>query len=517
MRASDRILVNTVAQYLRTGSNVLLALVSTRWVLQALGANDYGIYNLIAGVVSMLTFFTNALTSTTQRYLSYHDNKKNIIIQKGYFLNSVAIHLGFGLLFSCVLISIGPFLFDGFLNIQSSSIPTAKVVFYLVIAMLFIALMTSPYRAVLVSHENIVYLSVIDVLDGILKLLIAYILFFFESGRLVWYAVFIGGISIVNLLTIAIYAYLKYPETRVGSLRLLDKEKAKELTSFAGWTIYGTLCLFGRIQGLAIVLNKFFSTVINAAYGISLQVNAALGSISGALQTAIAPQLIKAEGANNRAHMLRLSEIGCKLSFILLAMFSIPILFNMQDVLAIWLGNVPEYSSFFCKILIIANLCDQLTVGFNSTMNAVGNIRNFLVVVNTIKFSTCLIIALLLWIGVELQYAFATYVLIEILGCVLRIWFCKHNAGLDVVHYVQNVILRLIIPTGIICLSAWAISCITFNLLFFIIECIILIIIYATSVFLLGLSADEKIIVRNIWIRIWARIKKRLFPSSNEM
>lgn len=264
---------------------------------------------------------------------------------------------------------------------------------------------------------------------------------------------------------------------------------------------------------MAIVLNKFFSTVINAAYGISLQVNAALGSISGALQTAIAPQLIKAEGANNRLHMLRLSEIGCKLSFILLSMFSIPILFNMQDVLAVWLGEVPEYSAFFCRVLIIANLCDQLTVGFNSTMNAVGNIRNFLVVVNTIKFSTCLIIAILLWMGVELKYAFATYIFIEILGCVLRIWFCKHNAGLDVGHYIQNVILKLIIPTAIICLSAWATSYITFNLLFFIIECIILIIVFTASVFLLGLSPDEKIIVRNIWIRIRARIKKRLFPG----
>ena len=499
-------MVNTVAQYIRTGANVILVLIATRLILRALGESDFGIYSLVAGVVSMMSYFTNALTTTTQRYLSYNQGSDNIEIRRSYFLNSVAIHILLGIAFIIILLLCIPLLFNGFLNIAYNRLPDAIIVYCSMIAMLFIALLSSPFRAVLISHENIVYISIIDVLDGVLKMTIGLILLSFNGNRLVFYAFLMIVVSVINILCYGIYCVSKYDDCKKLKFRMLDKCRSKELTSFASWTIYGTLCLFGRVQGIALVLNKFFSTVVNASYGISLQVNAALGTISGALQTALAPQLIQAEGNHNRPLMLRLSEIGCKMSFILLSLVAFPILFNISHILTLWLGEIPEYCGLFCTVLIISNLFDQLTVGFNSTMNAVGRIRNFMIVVNTIKLSTVLIMALLLYIGLNIYIAFYSYVFIEVLGCILRIYFCKKNAGLNVYQYCKNVLLRLIVPTLFIIVAYWLGTYTSFNAILFTAEVVLISTSFLFLTFKMGLCNDERQIAGNFIHKI---IKKR--------
>lgn len=498
MKNTTRILVNTLAQYLRTGANVVLSLYATRLILEALGSNQYGIYTLVGGIVSMLSFFTNALTTTTQRYLSYNSSQNNIKILKKYFLNSVVIHATFGSIILILLLIVQPLLFSGFLNIETQYISAAKWVFFAIAFMLFTAMLTSPYRAVLISRENIVFLSLIDICDGILKLLIGFGLFYFDENRLIWYAILMTGVSFFNLLTIGLYAIIKYPESRVFNLHYLSKKKIKELTFFAGWTIYGTLCLFGRVQGVAIVLNKFFNTIINAAYGIALQINSALGAISGALQTAISPQLIKSEGADNRNKMLLISETGCKISFILLTIVGFPIIFNIDYVLKLWLGTVPEYCSFFCIILIISNLVDQLTVGFNNSMNAIGKIKSYNLIINTLKFCTTFILAFLLYTGIDLQIAFLAYLIIEIIGSGIRLILCHNATGLNIKSYLSGVLGRLFIPTLIIGLLYWFNGAFTTELWSKLLLFFLATFLYLGIIYWIGLNSNEKKLVKSL-------------------
>lgn len=499
MTPSKRLAINTLAQYVRTGANVLLVLIATRLIFRALGSNDYGIYSLVAGVVSMLTFFTNALTTTTQRFLSYNYGKGDIRLLAGYFTNSIVIHIGLGCVLALLMLGALPLLFDGFLNIPPESISVAKWVYRLLIVMLFISLVASPLRAVLLAHENIVYISVVDIVDGVLKLLIGVVLTLFMSNRLIWYAILMCCVTSFNLIAFSVFCFTKYPECRDIRMHYLDKIKIKELTAFAGWTIYGTLCLFGRVQGVAIVLNKFFNTVINAAYGIALQVNSALGAVSGALQTALAPQLIKAEGEDNRAKMLLLSQFGCKMSFILLSYVAFPMLFEMTGILKLWLGNPPANASFLCSLLILANLADQLTVGFNATMNAVGKIRNFLLTVNTLKFMTVFILAGLLWLKMELHWALLFYLWIEIIGCVLRVMFCKKYVGLNVMGYIRDVLLKLIIPVGILSSIYWIMHAWSFSVFSFIVKFIVGSLVYTVALYFFGLDRDEKSRIKSLF------------------
>ncbi len=502
MRPSYLLVANTLSQYGRTIVNVLCSLFATRLVLQALGDNDFGIYSLVAGIVSMLSFLTNALTTTTQRYLSFNFREDSLTTRRGYYINSLFIHFIFGLITVVLLLGALYFLFNGFLNIEQQNIHASKIVYVSMVIMLFIALMTSPYRSVLLSHENIIYLSIVDICDGLLKLLIAVLIFSFENDRLIWYAYLMTGISLFNIIAIGLYATIKYNECKELRLSYFSKAKMKELSSFAGWTIYGTLCLFGRVQGIAIILNKFLNTAVNAAYGISIQVNAALNSISSALQTSLAPQLIKAEGNGNRELMFRLSEFGCKAGYILMSMVAFPIIFDINGILQFWLGEYPPYTAYFCVILIVSNLFDQMTGGLGTVLNAVGNIRNYTITINTLKLMTTFIIAVLLYFGVSLYIAFSTYVLIEIFGCIIRIGFCHINAELSIYSYITNVVLKLLFPTIIVIVIYLCLSNIEFSLVKLICKFISASSIYAICLFKYSLTEKERNIVSSIYYRL---------------
>lgn len=495
MNNHTRVLVNTLAQYFRTGVNVILALYATRLVLEALGSNQYGIYTLVGGIVSMLSFFTNALTQTTQRYLSYNSTSGNIPVLKSYFLNSLLIHLLLGCLLAVVLCLLAPFLFSGFLNIEPAYLGQARIVFWGIVGMLFISMMTSPYRAVLISHENIVYLSFVDIIDGVLKLVIALVLFHIAEDRLIWYVVLLFGISLFNLFSISIFSVVRYRESRITRLKGISSKKIKELTSFAGWTLYGMLCLFGRIQGLAIVLNKFFSTVVNAGYGIALQVNSAIGSVSGALQTAIAPQLIKAEGENNHEQMIKISEMCCKISFILISIIGIPLIFNIDLILKVWLDEVPSYAGFLCIILIVSNIIDQLTVGFNSSLNAVGKIKYNHLIVNSLKLLTVVLVAILLFFKVEIYWAMPTYILIEVIGSILRVRICAKYTHLSIKGYCVNVLMKMLVPTAILVFGYYVLKGFEQTLVGFLICLVVMTIIYVGLIYMLGLTQQEKMML----------------------
>ncbi len=507
MKASIRLATNTISQYIRTGANIVLSLISTRLVIDCLGANDYGIYVLIAGIVSMLSFLSNTLTTTTQRYLSYNESKNDIALQREYFINSLAVQVGLGISLIILFIALYPFFFSGFLNIATDRLEASKLVYMLVVIMLFISLFSSPYRAVLITHENIVYISIIDVVDGILKLIIAYALYYFDGNRLIWYSVLTAFISIFNLCALFVYSYIKYEECNFFSLSLIDKKKIKELTSFASWTAYGTLCLFGRIQGISIILNKFFNTSVNAGYGIALTVNSALLSISGALQTALSPQVVTAEGANNRDKMMSLAQIGCKINFILIAAVGIPILFNINYILTLWLKVIPPYTAFFCMILILSNIVDQLSVGYGIAINAMGRIRKFHLIVNTIKFSTVLIIGILMSCGMKLQTVFYFYLLIEMICCILRVVICFSYANYSIIEFFIKILFKLIPSTLVLTGIYWFCSIfIQKSLLILLGEICIATCIYIALVFAFSLSNNEKIVVRGMFNEIISRL-----------
>ena len=492
MEASKRIIINSIAQYTRSILNMVLALVATRVILKTLGVEDYGIYSVVAGAVSLLTFITSALVVTTQRFLSVTQGEGNQAKSAIVFNTSLFLHFFVGLGFVAFMEVLFPFLMNGFLNIPETRLLSAKVLYHTIVSVMFLALVTSPFRAVIVSHENIVYISIIEVVDAVLKLLIAISLSFVSSDKLIIYGLLLVGIQLFNLFALSLFAFKRFPECIRPRISLVDKGYLKGLFSFAGWTMYNIGCNYGRTQGIAIALNKAFTATINAAYGLGFQVSGALSALSQSIANAINPQLMKAEGANNRQRMLRFAEIESKFSFFMMAALSIPTLFEISRLLQIWLGAVPEYATLFCRMVIMAALCDMLTFGLGPANQAVGNIRNYTLLIFTTKLMTLPIVIVLLLFHLPLYYTAIAYVSIELLSSLLRIPFLKKTAGLSIKRFWKNVFEKELIPISVLVLTC-SLCVNSINLENrFLITFFTSITLFLIAIFFFGLCKDEK-------------------------
>lgn len=498
MNNANRVIVNTAAQYIKTIANLCLSFYSTRLLLSSLGVADYGIYTLIAGVVYLLSFVINALVVTTQRYMSYYCGKGSIEKQKEVFSNSLIIHLVLGFAVAVIVEVIGLFLFDGFLNVSIDRIHAAKMVYHSVVLMLALSFFSAPFRALLISHENIVYVSLIDIIDGILKVLIVLIVAALDVDKLILYAALLCIIQVFEFLAFAIYDSRSYEECIFPRKTYFNKNYVKDISSFAGWTIYSVGCITGRSQGVSIILNKFIGVVANAAYGVALQINGAMSFLSQSLLNALNPQIMKAEGAGERAKMLRLSEIESKFCFLLISMVAVPCIFEMDNLLSLWLTDVPSGAAMFCRFVLIATLIDQLTIGLASANQAIGKIKSYSLTINSIKLLTLVPFALCLYMGCSVFVAMIVYVAAELLGTIMRLFFLKVTAGLSINEFINRVLSRELLPIIVVILTSY--FCVTvFSFKYrFLLTIVLSIITMAFTVYYTGLCKDEKEIVYSI-------------------
>lgn len=509
MKPSQRVLVNTIAQYTRTVINLLLSLYTVRVVLSSLGVSDYGIYTLIAGVVSMLGFVTNSLVETTQRFVSYYQGVGQINALKKVFNNSLVIHILLGLAVSLLLLACSPFLFNGFLNIPVDRLEVSKIVYLLVVIILFTTFITSPFRALLISHENIVYISLVDVFDGIFKVIAVIIMANSPYDKLLFYGFIMLSIQLLNFLALSIYCYYKYEECTKPSIKGVEKIYVKELFSFAGWKIFGTLCVVGRQQGMSILFNRFLGTTVNAGLGIGNQLSGYTNFLSSAIVNAMAPQIVKAEGGGDRDRSIWLSNILSKLNFFLMSILGIPMIFEAQNILKIWLGNVPDYSVIFCITFIVGLLFDSLTIGLTHINNAVGKIKKYMLCMGIPKLLTVVFIYFSILMEYPLIYSCIIYILIEAITSFYRIKLIHEQIDLNVFGYIKNVILRSLFP-ALTCIVVCVISCKFIDLNYrFLITFSVSAVVYSISMYFVGFSHSERDILNKIILEIKNRIIRR--------
>lgn len=498
MQNSSRIIVNTIAQYSRSIVNMIINLIATRVILVALGFSDYGIYSLISGVVAFLTFINNALAVTTQRYLSIAQGHQNPDEPAVVFKNSLFLHLIVAIFLVAGLELLFPLLFDGFLNIPPERLDASKALYHIIAIVLCISVVSSPYKAAIIAHENIVFISVVEVLDAAIKLASAYALSMVSIDKLVAYGLFLLFIQVFNLAALAIYAAIKYRECAWSFHFKINKGYIKDFFSFAGWTFYSIGSVYGRSQGLAVVINKFMGTIVNASYGLALQISGALNTLSQSLLNAVNPQLMKSEGQGNRTKMLRFAEIESKISLLVFSAVSIPILFEMPKLLELWLKEVPEFSVFFCRMVIIASIFDMITVGLGSANQAVGKIRNYTLIIYTIKLMTVPISFICLKLVDNVVIVGVAYVLLELISALIRIPLLKRSANMNVGSFIRNVIVKSIIPLAVLVLACFVITSITESNFRFLLTFTIPVVFFFVCIYFWGLCEDEKAIVEDI-------------------
>ncbi len=445
MDPAKRIIVNTFAQFIKAISNIGLALYSTRIVLSALTASDFGIYSVIAGVVGMLGFITNTLVATTQRYLSFYNGQNNTDYVKRLFTNSLFIHIILGGCVYLILHLLRDVVIDEFLVIAPWRILAAKEVYDMVVLIFIISILSSPFKAVLIARENIVYISIVEILEGFFKLALAFLLFSLPGDRLILYARGLTIILSISFVAYVFYSYSRYKECTFNFKKFpLDSECTKQLLGFAGWTTYGMFAGVLRNQGMAVILNHFWGTIVNAAYGIASQVYGAVSFFSSSLLNAMNPQIVKAEGSKNRERMVDLACKESKFSTTLMIVISVPIMIEMPQIVDFWLKEVPDNTVLFCRSILLAFLLDQTTLGLHSAIQAIGKLKAYSLIMFTPKILYLPVMAVLLHLKASLTAIMFLYVVVEGVVAIMRIPFSKYAIGINIRGFFNSVIIPVV-------------------------------------------------------------------------
>jgi O-antigen/teichoic acid export membrane protein len=440
----SKVVINTAYLYVRMFITMFVGLYSVRIVLDALGVEDYGVYNLVGGVVAMFAFMQGAMTVSTQRYLSYYIGKNQLSYVQKVFKSSVVLNLIIGLSIALILQIAYLFIFDNFLSIPNDKIRAAKFVYQMTVVSVFFTINAISYDSAINAQEDLYFDAIIGIVEVLLKLIAALVLLYFTDSRLEIYSLLILLTIIIARISKSVFCYFKYPQYRLKGV-LLDRRLVKEMFSFAGWNTFGAACSVGRSQGIAVVLNLFFGATINAAYGIALQVNGQISGFAQNMLKALRPVIISTEGKGNRVEMLELAMMASKFSYFLLFFVSLPLLIEMEYILGLWLKNVPESTVVFCRLILILSLTNMLTIGLQTAQQATGKIKVYQAIVGSTILITPLFSYLAILVVGKVEYALWTAIVIEFIACVLRLLLVKRTTGLSITLYFKKAILSILL------------------------------------------------------------------------
>lgn len=425
---------------------MVISLYSVRLVLAALGESDYGVFNVIGGTVAMLSFFQTALSVSTQRYLSFYHGKGNQQLLFKIFNNSIILHISMALVVVALLEIIGNYFIDFYLQIPQDRMEAAKIIFHFSCATIFFSIVSVPYTAAINANEKLVFIALISILESIEKLALAIFLGYTSHDKLVVYGFLMVCITFVSFVLYYVICKCKFSECRHFSFSTINKSTLKELTGFASWNVVGSLTAMSKNQGMAVLFNMFKGPAVNAAYAIAHHISGQLQFFSITMLRAINPQIMKSEGAGNHQRMLKLSVLASKYGFLLLAFFAIPCIFEMNFLLDLWLKDVPKHTVYFCDLILLAMMLDQLTVGINSGFQACNLVKYSSIFVGFTKLLILPVGYVLLKINMSVYAVVLGYALVELFAGWVRIIIAKKMMNLSLLYYVKEVYLKITFP-----------------------------------------------------------------------
>lgn len=446
MNASTKVMMNSIILYVKIIISMLLSLVTVPIVLRALGENDYGIYNLIAGIIAMLAFLNASMSIATQRYLSVSVGEGDREKLNDILNTSIVLHILVGVVIVIILEICYPFMFDGFLKITPDRIPTAKIIYQIMIANAVASIIAIPVEAYLNAKENMLSFSLISILKSICMLLLAFYLLRSPGDRLLVYGFGVLAITFTISALFYTFVFIKYKnEIHINFKKCVKLPLVKTMLGFMGWNTLGAFAMLGRNQGIAFIFNIFFGTVANAAYGVANQLNGALSYFSSTFQKAINPQLMQSEGMNKRNRLIRIAFISSKFSVLVLALFAVPLIIEMPYVLKIWLHKVPEYTLGLCQLTLILAITYQYSAGLMSSVQAVGKIRNYFLVMSFLILLNIPISYFLIKGGLPIYTVMVVCIVIEFASFIVRLVQANKIVGIDFFSFFRKVFLSTLI------------------------------------------------------------------------
>lgn len=439
---NKRIAKNTIALYFRMILVIVVSLYTNRVILDVLGVEDFGIYNIVAGVVVLFSFLNSAMTNACQRYLSVAIGKNDAEFAQKVFSASLLSHI---VLIGIVLLlgeTIGLWFVDTQLDIPDTRHSASVVIYHIALITTCVSIIRVPFNAAIVAHERMSFYAYSSIFETLLKLVIVWLIQVFDGDNLIIYSVLLLIVTIVVNVVYLIFCQIKFKQklslkTKLGLL--------KEMTAFSGWNVFGGVADVGYKQGTNIILNIFCGVSLNAAMGITNQVRAAIYNFVSNLQTAANPQIIKTYSQGDYAHFRTLVFSISKYSYFLMLLMVIPLILNMDYILRLWLKNPPDHSTSFSQLILIFCLIDSLTGPLWTAMQATGKIKQYMIVTSICLLLNLPLTYLFLWMGYAPESLLIIQIFVNVITFFVRLCFQKVCLKINIWDYLKSVVLPILL------------------------------------------------------------------------
>lgn len=502
---NKRIAKNTLLLYFRMILLLIINLYTSRVVLNVLGVDDYGIYNVVGGIVVILSFLKGALASGTQRFLNVQMGMQSQNGLNKVFSTSLQIHLLIALVILIIAETIGLWFLNTYMNIPTDRESATNWVYQFSIAAAIVSIFVTPYNATIISHEKMSAFAYISIIEAVLKLIVALVLIWSPFDKLIIYASLIFIISVVTCIIYVAYGMRHFEECTRPSFNI-DRSTMKQMMSFSGWTVLGNLGYILHTQGIAILINMFFTVAVNAAQGIANQVNGVVTQFATNFLIALNPQVVKSYAAGEFEQMHSLIIRGCKMAFCLMSFFVIPLTLEAPTILKVWLGTVPEYSVIFTRLVLLISLVNSFSSLMSAAKGATGNIKTYQITLTIIGALHIPLAWLAFSMGAGPEYAMYIYLAIVIVLQINRILFVCKSVNLSVNRFMSEVVYRCI---TVLFISSFIpillhLTLPTSILTTLVIGCVSTICVIFTTIFI-ALTASER---KTILALIFSKLKK---------
>ncbi len=495
---NKRIAKNTAMLYFRMLFTMAVSLYTSRIVLNTLGVEDFGIYNVVGGVVVLFSFLNSSLTQATQRFLTFELGKKDMVGFNNIFNLSLLLYLAISIAIIILAETLGLWLLNTQLNIQSERIIAANWAYQFTIVTFVLNMMRTPYNAAIIAFEKMSFYAYISIIEVILKLLIVYILVFLSIDKLILYSILLSVVSFIILIIFIFYIIHKFNYCRLHFF--WDVTIFKKMASFSGWTLFGSLSVMSATQGVNMLLNIFFGVVVNAAVGISNQVAGAVQNFVTNFQLAFNPQITKSYASDNREYLMSLIFNTSKYSLFLISILVIPLLIKTEAILKLWLGIVPDYAVIFSQLTLISLVIESISGPLWMTVQATGKIKKYQIYISGIKFIEIIGALIFFKLGFNPTIPFIIRCILSFILLFLRLFLLKDLIKFPIRIFIQNVVIKNFVVCGsasiisyYICNNFYS----TFNLNNIVGTTITSIIITIVLIYIFGLNKSERRFIIN--------------------
>ena len=493
---NKRIAKNTLLLYFRMLFMMAVSLYTSRVVLNALGVEDFGIYNVVGGVVAMFSMLSGSLSSAITRFITYElgtGNRENL---KKIFSSAVTIQIGLAVLIILLAEAVGVWFLNVKMNIPDARMVAANWVFQFSILTFAINLISVPYNASIIAHERMSAFAYISILEAIGKLAIAFLIVISSMDKLVFYAILMCTVALIVRFAYGAYCKKHFEECTYHFI--FDKGLLKRMFGFAGWNFIGATSAVLRDQGGNVVINLFCGPAANAARGVAFQVNTAISGFVTNFMTALNPQITKSYASGDRDYMMTLIYQGARLSFYMLLLLSLPVLVNTHYILSLWLKIVPDHAVLFVQLVLVFAMSESISNPLITAMLATGRIRNYQLVVGGLQMMNLPISYLLLRMGMFPEVVIVVAIVISQCCLAARLFMLRGMIGLSVREYMEKVYLNVLAVTVIAVILPFLLSTkLEESFLNFVLLCFVALICTGMTIYYVGCSKPERQFVLN--------------------